>query len=102
VFTVTTVAFRQLYVMVVIAHATRELIQVAATDSPTTQWCIQVMREATPFDVCPTSTAPKLPDSSSGKTCHGRTGQSCPGLSRSMFSPLKLVSGTVGTRVEET
>ena len=53
VFTVTTVAFRQLYVMVVIAHATRELKQVAATDSPTTQWCIQVIREATPFNGSP-------------------------------------------------
>lgn len=53
VFTVTTVAFRQLYVMVIIAHATRELRQIAATDSPTTQWCIQVMREAAPFGVCP-------------------------------------------------
>ena len=47
VFTVNTVAFRQLYVMVVIAHATRELKQVAATDSPTTEWCIQVIMGAT-------------------------------------------------------
>jgi transposase InsO family protein len=39
--------------MVVIAHATRELKQVAATDSPTTEWCIQVMREVAPFDRCP-------------------------------------------------
>jgi putative transposase len=53
VFTVTTVPFRQLYVMVIIAHATRELRQIAVTDSPSTQWCIQVIREATPFDVCP-------------------------------------------------
>jgi len=53
VFTVTTATFRQLYVMVIIAHATRELKQLATTDSPTTHWCIQMMREATPFGVCP-------------------------------------------------
>ena len=53
VFTVTTVPFCQLYVMVIIAHATRELRQIAVTDSPSTQWCIQVIREATLFDVCP-------------------------------------------------
>jgi putative transposase len=54
IFTVTTVAFRRLYVMVVIAHVSRELKQVAITDSPTTAWCIQVMREVTPADRCPT------------------------------------------------
>ena len=52
-FTVPTVSFRTLYVFVIIEHSSRKFVHWAVTDSPSMEWTIQQLREATPFDQKP-------------------------------------------------
>ena len=52
-FTVPTVRLRQLYCFFVIHHGRRHILQFAATYNPTSQWVIQQLREAFPFDAAP-------------------------------------------------
>jgi transposase InsO family protein len=47
---VVTVTFRLLYVFVVIEHASRRLLHVNVTATPTAQWTLQQFREAIPVD----------------------------------------------------
>ena len=48
-FTVQTLTFRTLYVLLFITHARRELVHVNVTASPTAGWIWQQVREATPW-----------------------------------------------------
>jgi transposase InsO family protein len=48
-FTVGTLAFRTLYVLVFIAHGRRELVHVTVTASPTATWVWRQLLEATPW-----------------------------------------------------
>lgn len=52
-FTVPTVRLRQLYCFFVIHHGRRHILHFAATYNPTSQWVIQQLREAFPFDAAP-------------------------------------------------
>jgi putative transposase len=52
-FTVTTITFRVLYVLIVISHGRREIKGIAVTAHPTADWAVQQLREATPFDEQP-------------------------------------------------
>ncbi len=52
-FTVPTISFRMLYVLVIVKHSTREFVHWAVTDSPSMEWTIQQLREATPFGLQP-------------------------------------------------
>jgi hypothetical protein len=51
--TVTTLAFKTLYVLVIIAHDRRKMVYFAVTENPTAQWMIQQIRNATPFGIQP-------------------------------------------------
>ena len=52
-FTVNTLGFQVLYVFLVFDHARREVLHFAVTPSPTMEWVIQQLREATPFGCQP-------------------------------------------------
>ena len=52
-FTVPTVTFRVLYVLVVLKHERRQLVHFNVTEHPTAQWTAQQMVEAFPFDTAP-------------------------------------------------
>ena len=52
-FTIPTVHLRQLYCFFVIHHGRRRILHFAATFNPTSQWVIQQLREAFPFDDAP-------------------------------------------------
>ena len=47
--TVPTITFKRLYVLVIVSHFRRRIEHIAVTDSPTSEWVIQQIREATPF-----------------------------------------------------
>ena len=48
-FTVHTLTFRVLYVLVIVSHDRREIKHIAVTAHPNADWTIQQIREATPF-----------------------------------------------------
>lgn len=52
-FTVPTLTFKILYVLVLIHHETREIIHIAATQSPNLFWVNQQFRNVTPFGKTP-------------------------------------------------
>ena len=52
-FTVPTLSFRILYVLVIIHHGTRRIVHTAVTDSPNQFWLTQQFRIATPYDRAP-------------------------------------------------
>lgn len=52
-FTLPTITFRILYVLVIISHDRREIKHIAVTAHPTADWTVQQLREATPFDERP-------------------------------------------------
>ena len=52
-FVVFTVSFRLLYVLFVIRHGRRQIMQVNVTEHPTASWIVQQLREAFPFDTAP-------------------------------------------------
>ena len=52
-FTVPTVRLRMLYCFFVIHHGRRRILHFGATYNPTSQWVIQQLREAFPFDAAP-------------------------------------------------
>lgn len=52
-FTIPTLRFEVLYVLVIIHHGTREIIHSAATKNPNLQWLKQQIRTATPYDQRP-------------------------------------------------
>ena len=52
-FTVTTIGFRSLYVFVVLQHGRRRVRHFATTYTPSTNWVIQQLREATPYSQQP-------------------------------------------------
>jgi putative transposase len=47
---VVTASFRLLYVLVIMEHATRRMLQATATTHPTAPWTLQQLREAIPAD----------------------------------------------------
>ena len=49
-FTVPTATFRVLYVWFAIRHSRREIVHWSVTESPTSPWVVQQLREAFPFD----------------------------------------------------
>jgi hypothetical protein len=52
-FTVPTVTFRILHVLLVLKHERRQLVHFNVTEHPTAQWTAQQMVEAFPFDTAP-------------------------------------------------
>ena len=48
-FTVPTIRFQVLYVLVIISHARRRIEHIAVTAHPAASWMVQQLREATPF-----------------------------------------------------
>ncbi len=52
-FTVPTVTFRILYVLLVLKHDRRHVVHFNVTEYPTSQWAAQQMVEAFPFDTAP-------------------------------------------------
>jgi transposase InsO family protein len=52
-FVVPTVAFKVLYVFVVLAHARRRIVHFNITEHPTAQWTAQQISEAFPWEVAP-------------------------------------------------
>lgn len=52
-FTMPTLLFRNLYVLIIIHHGTRQIIHYAITANPDSTWVIQQLRNATPFGVGP-------------------------------------------------
>jgi putative transposase len=52
-FTVSTLTFRLLFVLVVLRHDRRELVHIAVTDHPTAVWTTQQLIEAFPDDSAP-------------------------------------------------
>jgi putative transposase len=53
-FVVPTVMFRLLFVLVILAHDRRRIVQIAVTDDPTAAWTAQQLRNAFPYDEAPT------------------------------------------------
>jgi transposase InsO family protein len=54
-FTVPTVTFRGLFVLVILAHERRRVVHFNATEHPTVQWTAQQVVEAFPWDTVPRS-----------------------------------------------
>ncbi|MEK4228379.1 integrase core domain-containing protein [Solibacillus sp. FSL H8-0538] len=52
-FTIPTLTFNVLYVLVIIDHQNRKIISFGVTSNPTAQWTIQQFRNATPFGEVP-------------------------------------------------
>jgi len=52
-FTVPTVAFKVLFVLVVLAHARRKVVPFNVTDHPTAQWTARQLVEAFPWETAP-------------------------------------------------
>jgi hypothetical protein len=52
-FTVPTIRFRVLYVLIVLAHERRRILHFAITAHPTAEWAAQQLREAFPWDGAP-------------------------------------------------
>ena len=52
-FTVPTVSFKILYVFFIIDHARRKIVHFNITENPTSEWVIQQLRNAFPFDSVP-------------------------------------------------
>jgi len=52
-FVVFTVSFRLLYVLFVIRHGRRQIMQFNVIEHPTATWVVQQLREAFPFDTAP-------------------------------------------------
>ena len=52
-FTVPTIRFQVLYVLLVLAHDRRRIVHFNVTAHPTAEWTVQQMREAFPFDQIP-------------------------------------------------
>ena len=52
-FTVPTIRFQALYVFLVLAHERRRVVHFHVTAHPTTDWVVQQLREAFPFDRAP-------------------------------------------------
>jgi hypothetical protein len=52
-FIVPTVNFTIVYVFFIIDHARRKILHFNLTEHPTTQWVMQQLREAFPFDSAP-------------------------------------------------
>ncbi|WP_042350932.1 integrase core domain-containing protein [Bacillus massiliigorillae] len=52
-FTISTLTFQVLYVLVIIDHQTRKIISFGVTYHPTAQWTIQQFRNATPYGQVP-------------------------------------------------
>jgi putative transposase len=52
-FVVPTATCRLLFVLVIVAHARRRILHVAATEHPTAGWTAQQLREAFPYDGAP-------------------------------------------------
>ena len=50
-FTMPTVFFKVLYVLVIVSHECREIKDFAVTQHPSFAWTAQQLREATPFSV---------------------------------------------------
>jgi len=48
-FTVPTMNFQLLYVLVIVKHSTREVVHWAVTFSSSMNWSVEQLREATPF-----------------------------------------------------
>jgi len=51
--TVPTIAFEQLYVLVILRHLRREIVRVAVTRHPTAEWLARQLTEAFPWDTAP-------------------------------------------------
>ena len=52
-FTIPTLTFDLLYVLIIIDHQTRKIVSFGVTTNPTAQWTIQQFRNATPFGDVP-------------------------------------------------
>jgi transposase InsO family protein len=52
-FTVPTIRFQVLYVLLVLAHDRRRILHFAVTPHPTAEWTAQQLREAFPWDGAP-------------------------------------------------
>jgi putative transposase len=52
-FTIPTLTFNVLYVLVIIHHQTREIVHFGVTTNPTAEWTIQQFRNATPYGEVP-------------------------------------------------
>jgi putative transposase len=52
-FTAYTVIFRVYYVLVMLRHSDREIVHFNVTKNPTTDWTVQQVREACPYDSTP-------------------------------------------------
>ena len=52
-FTVPTVMFRVLHVLLVIRHGRRDVVRCSVTTSPTAAWVAQQLRETLPFESVP-------------------------------------------------
>ena len=52
-FTVPTIRFQILYVFLVLAHERRRILHFAVTANPTTEWAVQQLREAFPWETTP-------------------------------------------------
>jgi transposase InsO family protein len=52
-FTVPTVGFQILYVLLVLAHERRRIVHFAVTRHPSAEWTVQQLREAFPWDRSP-------------------------------------------------
>jgi hypothetical protein len=52
-FTVPTVGFKVLFVLVVVAHARRRILHFNVTDHPAAQWTTQQLVEAFPWETAP-------------------------------------------------
>jgi putative transposase len=52
-FTVPTITFRVLYCFFVISHDRRRILHVNVTEHPTSEWIVQQLRQAFPFDAAP-------------------------------------------------
>jgi transposase InsO family protein len=51
--TVSTLTFRTLHVLIILAHDRRRIVHFAVTENPSAQWMIQQIRNATPFGIQP-------------------------------------------------
>jgi len=52
-FTVPTIGFKVLFVLIVLAHARRRILHFNATEHPTVQWTAQQLLEAFPWETAP-------------------------------------------------
>lgn len=91
-FTISTLTFRLLYVLLVIQHRRRRIVHVNVTAHPTSAWVRQQLREAFPFDEPPRYLLMDHDSIFSAEVAHSLMGMQIRPVRTSFQSPWSTVS----------